>query len=71
MLCTNTIHKGLQRTANEYTEERGIYKDLNSKNNKQTFSSASRILQCRSYNVNINFARHQHDTKRTENTAGL
>ena len=34
MLRTNTIHKGLQRTANEYTEERGIYKDLNSKNIK-------------------------------------
>ena len=46
MLRTNTIHKGLQRTANEYTEERGIYKDLNSKNIKYTFSSASRILQC-------------------------
>ena len=37
MLRTNTIHKGLQRTANEYTKERRIYKDLNSKNNKQTF----------------------------------
>ena len=26
-------HKGLQITANEYAEERGIYKDLISKNN--------------------------------------
>ena len=26
-------HKGLKRTANEYAEERGIYKDLISKNN--------------------------------------
>ena len=26
-------HKGLQRTANEYAEERRIYKDLISKNN--------------------------------------
>ena len=35
-VCTNIIHKqhkGLQRTANEYTERR-IYKDLISKNNK-------------------------------------
>ena len=30
---TNINHKGLQRTANEYTEERRIYKDLISKNN--------------------------------------
>ena len=27
-------HKGLQRTANEYAEERRIYKDLISKNEK-------------------------------------
>ena len=30
---TNINHKGLQRTANEYTEKRRIYKDLISKNN--------------------------------------
>ena len=30
---TNINHKGLQRTANEYTEERRIFKDLISKNN--------------------------------------
>ena len=30
---TNINHKGLQRTANEYAEERRIYKDLISKNN--------------------------------------
>ena len=30
---TNIYHKGLQRTANEYAEERRIYKDLISKNN--------------------------------------
>ena len=29
----NINHKGLQRTANEYAEERRIYKDLISKNN--------------------------------------
>ena len=30
-------HKGLQRTANEYAEERRIYKDLISKNEKKTY----------------------------------
>ena len=30
-------HKGLQRTANEYAGERGIYKDLISKNEKETY----------------------------------
>ena len=29
---TNINHMGLHRTANEYAEERGIYKDLISKN---------------------------------------
>ena len=39
--------KGLQRTANEYAEERRIYKDLISKNNNvDILNSASRILQC-------------------------
>ena len=33
LLSTNINHKGLQRTANEYAEERRIYKDLISKNN--------------------------------------
>ena len=33
-VCTNLNHKGLQRTANEYAEERRIYKDLISKNDK-------------------------------------
>ena len=31
---TNINHKGMQRTANEYAEERMIYKDLISKNEK-------------------------------------
>ena len=31
---TNINHKGLQRTANEYAEERRIYEDLISKNEK-------------------------------------
>ena len=31
---TNIYHKGRQRTANEYAEERRIYKDLISKNEK-------------------------------------
>ena len=31
---TNINHKGLQRTANEYAEERRIYKDLISKKEK-------------------------------------
>ena len=30
-------HKGLHRTANEYAEERGIYKDLISKNKNVTY----------------------------------
>ena len=33
-LFTNINRKGLQRTANEYAEERRIYKDLISKNEK-------------------------------------
>ena len=46
VLATNINHKGLQRTANEYAEERGIYKDLISKNNNvDILNSASRILQ--------------------------
>ena len=44
---TSTNHKGLHRTANEYAEERGIYKDLIIKNkNVDILNSASRILQC-------------------------
>ena len=44
---TNIKHKGLQRTANEYAEERRIYKELISKNNNvDILNSASRILQC-------------------------
>ena len=31
---TNINHNGLQRTANEYAEERRIYEDLISKNDK-------------------------------------
>ena len=34
-------------------------------------NSASRIMQCWSYYVKINSSRHQHDTERTQNTAGL
>ena len=34
-------------------------------------NSASRILQCWSYCVKINSSRHQHDTERTQNRAGL
>ena len=48
-LSTNVYHKGLQRTANEYAEERicRIYKNLISKNNNvDILISASRILQC-------------------------
>ena len=42
-----TLKKGLQRIANEYAEERRIYKDLISKNNNvDILNSASRILQC-------------------------
>ena len=33
-------HKGLQRTANEYAEERRIYKDLISKNNNADMVSS-------------------------------
>ena len=40
-VTTNINHKGLQRTANEYAEERSIYKDLISKNEKWTY----KILQ--------------------------
>ena len=50
----NINHKGLQRTANEYAEERRIYKDLISKNNNvDMLNSASRVLQCWSYYVKI------------------
>ena len=61
-LSTNVNHKGLQRSANEYAEERicSVYKDLISKNNNvDILNSASRILQCWSYYVKINSARHQ------------
>ena len=34
LYCTNINHKGLHRIADEYAEERRIYKDLISKNNK-------------------------------------
>ena len=34
LILVQTSHKGLQRTANEYTEERRIYKHLISKNDK-------------------------------------
>ena len=47
-LCLRTTinNKGLHRTANEYAEERGIYKGLISKNkNVDILNSASRILQ--------------------------
>ena len=44
--ATNINLKGLQRTANEYAEERRICKDLISKNNSvDILNSASRILQ--------------------------
>ena len=44
---TNINHKGLHRTANEYAEERGIYKDLINKNkNVDILNSAGGILQC-------------------------
>ena len=46
-VITNINHKGLQRTAHEYAEERRIYYDLISKNsNVDILNSASRILQC-------------------------
>ena len=62
---TNINHKGLPRTANEYAQERRIYKDLISKNNNvDILNSASRILQCWSYYVKMNSARHQHDTEK-------
>ena len=40
---TNINHKGLPRTSDEYAEERSIYKDLITKNNKKTFQ----ILQAK------------------------
>ena len=40
---TNINHKGLQRTANEYAEERRIYEDLISKNNNNKSSFYERI----------------------------
>ena len=40
---TNINHKGLHRTSDEYAEERSIYKDLITKNNKKTFQ----ILQAK------------------------
>ena len=45
LLSTKINHKGQQRTANDYAEERRIYKDLVSKNNNvDILNSASRIL---------------------------
>ena len=40
-------------------------------NSYDIWNSANRIPQCWSYNVKINFARHQHDTEETQNRAGL
>ena len=40
-------------------------------NYEDILNSASRILQCWSYYVEINSARHQHDTERTQNRAEL
>ena len=46
LIQTLTTKKKLQRTPNEYAEERRIYKDLISKNNNVgILNSASRILQ--------------------------
>ena len=42
---THMNHKGLQRTANEYAEERRIYKDLISKNNNVNFHVVRSALQ--------------------------
>ena len=39
-------------------------------NSYDIWNSANRIPQCWSYNVKINFARHQHDTEETQNRAG-
>ena len=45
LLSKKINHKGQQRTANDYAEERRIYKDLVSKNNNvDILNSASRIL---------------------------
>ena len=45
VLATKINHKGLQRTANEYAEERGIYKNLISKNNNvDILNSASNYI---------------------------
>ena len=65
--CTNINHKGLQKTANEYAEERRIYKNLISKNNNvDILNSASWILQCWSYYVKINSAtRHRKNSKQS------
>ena len=58
-----TYHSN-QRTANEYVAESRIYNDLISKKKQvQILNSASRILQCWSYHVKINFVRHQQDTE--------
>ena len=47
LLRTNIYHKGLQRTANEYAEERRIYRDLISKNNNvDILNSVSVKLFC-------------------------
>ena len=45
MKYTNINHKGLQRTANGYAEERRIYKDLINKSSSVDISN-SRIKFC-------------------------
>ena len=42
VLKYNINHKGLQRTANEYAEERRIYKDLISKNSNVDILNSDR-----------------------------
>ena len=59
-----------QRTAKDRKRIcRGTWRPDQQKYQIDILNSASRILQCWSYYVKINFARHQHNTERTQNRA--
>ena len=59
------------RLMTTYTKHNENDIDIDNDNDVDILNSASRILQCWSYYVKVNSARHQHDTKRTQNIVGL
>ena len=64
----------LMTTYTKHNNENDInndYDDIDNDNDVDILNSVSRILQCWSYHVKVNSARHQHDIERTQNRVGL